>query len=224
MLFREILSDFAGARCTPLRYVDCRLICTKSTLARAIRESPLRVVLICHSERSEESHAAGSAFDARRDGRPRPSTIFAQHTFDSQIVGEQPLCCSVKFYQTLRARDARPYGVLRCRWLCVKSDLTRGAESSPPTVGGLLFILCEIQLCSGGRGSPPLRGMCTTVGLYESCGRFVNRPYGLTFPFMHFHFTTRTVASTVWVCVPPPMKSPRLMPQSAKSRPWLKVR
>ena len=35
---------------------------------------------------------------------------------------------------------------------------------------------------------------------------------------------TCTRASIVCFCVPPPINSPRLMPQSAKSRPWLKVK
>lgn len=39
----------------------------------------------------------------------------------------------------------------------------------------------------------------------------------------HFYISS-TVATMLWVWVPPPINSPRLMPQSAKSLPWLSAR
>ena len=69
---------------------------------------------ICHSKPlGEESRTAGSKFD--------------------KCVGNDLKCRSARVYRILRVvADADPYGVLRCRWLCSKSNFARaGVETRP---------------------------------------------------------------------------------------------
>ena len=125
--------------------------------------------IICHSERSEESHIEHREFDSRRDGRPvrpraiRESPLQKWQKFVILSAAKNLLLCEFLLTEILRyAQDDTsgravhaPTGVAVHRWGCIKINRARAQRASAPT--GVAFHLRACVPPSGGFDFSTLR-------------------------------------------------------------------
>ena len=110
--------------------------------------------IICHSERSEESHIEHREFDSRRDGRPvRP-----------RAIRESPLQKWQKFVILSAAKNLLLCEFLLTEILRYAQDDTSGRAVHAPYNFDSPLGLCKIQPCAGAQCTP-LRGLHFTYGL-----------------------------------------------------------